>query len=275
MVQSAIRMENLWHVYPDGTVAVKDISLEILEGEFTAIIGQNGAGKTTLVKHANGLLKATRGRVLVGGVDASKVPASSLATQVGYVFQNPVHQLCSRTLEEEIAFGPRNLKLPEDEVQRRVVHWTKILHLEEFKGEHPYFLPKPVRQRIAIASVLAMNQQVVMLDEPTTGMDYMQSNEIFGMFKELNRAGTTFLVITHNMRIVAEHARRVIVMLDGGVLLDGPVGEVFSKPDVLKKAFIIPPQITLLAQALKGHNFPPDVLTVNQMYEEFNRLYKS
>jgi energy-coupling factor transport system ATP-binding protein len=275
VTQPVLKMENLSHVYPDGTVAIRGISLEILEGEFTAIIGQNGAGKTTLVKHFNGLLKPTRGRVMVGDVDTSKVQASSLATQVGYVFQNPDHQLCSRTLEEEIAFGPHNLGLPEDEVQRRVEHWTKAFHLEEFKGEHPYFLPKPARQRIAIASVLAMNPKIVMLDEPTTGMDYGQSNEIFGMFKELNRAGTTFLVITHNMRIVAEHARRVVVMLDGGILMDGPVGEVFSKTDLLKKAFIVPPQITLLAQALRARNFPPDVLTVDRMYEEFNRLYKN
>ncbi|RLG48789.1 MAG: ABC transporter ATP-binding protein [Thermoproteota archaeon] len=263
----AVRVESIRYVYPDGTVGLEEASLTIEEGEFLAFIGQNGSGKTTLAKNIAGLLKPTEGRVLVYGQDTREVPMSKMATLVGYIFQNPDHQLFNQTVYDEIAYGPRNLKLPEDEVEERVREAMEIVGLpESFREGHPFFLTRGLRQRVAIASILAMRPRVIIVDEPTTGQDFRQSIDIMDFLLKLNREhGHTIVIITHDMPIVAKYAQRTVVMAWGRILLDGPTRWVFSQVEVLAEAHIKPPQVTRLAQRLADLGVPPDVLTVEEM----------
>jgi energy-coupling factor transport system ATP-binding protein len=268
-----IRVKNLTHVYPDGTLALEGINLEIYEGEFIGIIGQNGSGKTTLVKHFNGLLKPTKGEVFIDGVNTKNLTVAQLSTKVGYVFQNPDHQICQSTVFDEVAFGPRNLGLSENEIKERVQLALKAVGIEKLSRKHPLLVSKGERQRIAIASVLAMRPKILIIDEPTTGQDYGQSKEIMDLINELNKEGITVIVISHNMRLIAEYTKRVIVFFQGRIILDGTTRYVFSQHEVLEKAFIKPPQITRLAQMLMDHGFKSDILFVHEMYEEFkNKL---
>ncbi|HHE47451.1 MAG TPA: ABC transporter ATP-binding protein, partial [Candidatus Acetothermia bacterium] len=170
-----VQVENLTYRYPDGTLALRDVSLEIHHGEFIALIGQNGSRKTTLSKCLNGLFKPTEGRVIVDGLDTRHSSITSLATRVGYVFQNPDHQIFNNSVWKEIAYGPRNIQLPEDEVKARVEESAKVVGLDpSLFDTHPFFLPKGIRQRVAIASILALRPRMIIVDEPTTGQDVKQ-----------------------------------------------------------------------------------------------------
>jgi len=264
-----IEVENLTYIYrPYGIVALEDVSLEIKEGEFVAIIGRNGSGKTTLLKNIVGLLKPTQGRVLVEGVDISRSTVAELATRVGLVLQNPDQQLFSQTVEEEIAFGPRNLGLPESEVESRVEEAIALLGLERFRHEFPLALSIGDRARVVIASVLAMRPHIILLDEPTMGQDYRGHREIMSIAERLHRDGYTVVIATHHVDLVAEYAQRVIVLCEGRVLLDDTPAAVFSQPEVLRRTHMAPPQITRLAQALPPSlELPRDVLTVEELGE--------
>jgi len=266
-VGEAVRVDHISYVYPDGTVGLKEASLTIQEGEFLAFIGQNGSGKTTLSKNISGLLKPTTGDVWVFGRNTKEAPMSELATLVGYIFQNPDHQLFNQTVYDEIAYGPRNLKLPEEEVEERVTEAMRIVGLDEsYREKHPFFLSKGLRQRVAIASILAMRPRVIIVDEPTTGQDFKQSIDIMDFLTMLNREhGHTIIIITHDMPIVAKYAERTVAMADGRILLDGPTREVFAQAEVLARANIKPPQITRLAQRLGDLGVPPSVLSIEEM----------
>lgn len=269
----AVDVRNLTFIYPDGTLALKNIDLTIDEGEFVAFIGQNGSGKTTLSKNIAGLLKPTEGEVLLFGRSTKEMKVRELATSVGYVFQNPDHQIFNMTVYDEIAFGPRNLLLDEDEVRERVKEAAKIVGLrEELMGESPFFLPKGLRQRVAIASILALRPKVIIVDEPTTGQDWKQSIEIMDFLKHLNRLGHTIIIITHEMEIVARYAERTVVMAAGEKLLDGPTNEVFAKAEVLRRAFVKPPQPTRAAHTLSRYGVRRDVLSVEELVAEVMRL---
>ncbi|MCD6513687.1 MAG: energy-coupling factor transporter ATPase [Candidatus Odinarchaeota archaeon] len=277
MTDPYIVVEDLSFTYPDGTLALEDISLEIYEGEFVAIIGQNGSGKTTLVKHFNGLLKPTKGRVIVDGVDTRKATVAELARKVGYLFQNPDHQIFSNTIEEEIAFGPRNLGLSEDEIKERVEEALEIFELTKIRKENPIFRSKGEKTRIALASIVAMRPKVLILDEPTTGLDWRQSEKVMQYVKKMHDSGHIIIFITHDMRIVAEYAKRVIVMHRGRILLEGDVRDVFAQPEILKETFLFPPQITQYAHALKRNitdkEIPKSVLTVREMLDVIQKLF--
>ncbi len=272
--QPFIRVVHLTYDYPDGTRALTDVNLEIHEGEFLALIGQNGSGKTTLSKCLNGLLKPTQGDVIVDGLNSKTTPIVQMVKRVGYVFQNPDHQLFNSTCWDEIAYGPRNILLPEDEVKERVIEAARVVGLPEAYFEsHPFFLSKGLRQRVAIASILALRPKVIIVDEPTTGQDARQSFEIMEFLKDLNENhGHTIIIITHDMPIVAHYARRVVVMGLGRVLADGPTAEVFKQHEVLAQTHLEPPQITQLAQRCQHLGFDPGTLTVEQMLEQFQRL---
>lgn len=265
---SIIEVKDLWHVYPNGVKALQGISLSIQEGEFLAIIGQNGSGKTTLVKHFNGLLKPTKGKVIVYGLDVSRSTVATLSKKVGYVFQNPDHQIFARTVYEEIAYGLKNLKLPKEEIDKRVKEALEFVGLEGYEEKHPFLLKKGERQKIAFASIYAMKPKVFIVDEPTTGQDYEGSESMMSMLKRLNEKGHIIIIITHDMRIVAEYAQRVIVLSEGKILIDGPTRYVFSKPELLSKSYLTPPQITQLSQKLLDYGFRADTLSVNEMYNE-------
>jgi len=267
-----IQVSKLNYVYPDGTVALRDIDMEIGTREFIAFIGQNGSGKTTLSKCLNGLFAPTSGSVIVEGLDTrSKGIIKKIVTKVGYVFQNPDHQLFNSSVWDEIAYGPRNIGVPENEVEERVREAATVAGIhEEIFQEHPFFLNKGLRQRVAIASILALRPRTIIVDEPTTGQDRKQSVEIMNFLKKLrDEEDHTIIIITHEMPIVVAYAERTVALCEGKILLDGPTREVFSQPNVLAKTFVQPRQITRLGQQLGDLDLPPDVLTVPEMCEIF------
>lgn len=275
-MSTLIEVSHLDYIYPDGTPALFDINLTIGEREFIAFIGQNGSGKTTLSKCLNGLLKPANGSVIVEGIDTrSKGVVKQLVTKVGYVFQNPDHQLFIDSVEKEIAYGPRNIGLSEEEVKARVREAAGVAGVgPDHFATHPFFLTKGLRQRVAIASILALRPRTIIVDEPTTGQDMPQSIEVMNFMRRLwQDEGHTIVIITHEMSIVAQYAQRVVALGQGRVLLDGTTREVFAQPDVLKQTFVEPPQITRLGQALNSR-LPRDALTVEEMQARFEAALK-
>ena len=272
--ENYIHVKELDFAYPDGTKALKNINLEIAKGEFIALIGQNGSGKTTLSKCLNGLYKPTGGDIIVDGLNSKDSSIVQMVRRVGYVFQNPDHQLFNNNCWDEIAYGPRNIELSETEVKERVEEAIQVVGLPNiYHKEHPFFLSKGLRQRVAIASILALRPQVIIVDEPTTGQDAKQSLEIMDFLKSLNEnLGHTIIIITHDMPIVGLYAQRVIAMAQARVMADGPTREVFAQAEILEKTFLAPPQITQLAQAVQGLGFDPGTLTVDEMVENFLKI---
>ena len=273
-IENFIVVNNLIYDYQDGTRALNGINLEIKKGEFIAFIGQNGSGKTTLSKCLNGLFKPTKGEVIVDGLLSAKTSIVQMVRRVGYVFQNPDHQLFNNNCWDEIAYGPRNIQLDEEEVKIRVEEAAKVVDLDPYYfDEHPFFLSKGLRQRVAIASILALRPEVIIVDEPTTGQDFKQSIEIMNFLTRLNKEeGHTIIIITHDMPIVARYSRRVVVLGMGNILADGSPKEVFSQPEELSKTHIEPPQITQFAQAVSDLGFDKSTLTVSEMLAQYQKI---
>jgi len=257
-----IKVRNLWFTYPNGVQALRGINLDIKEGEFLAIMGQNGAGKTTLVKHFNGLLKPTRGEVLVDGVSIREVSVASLARKVGFVFQNPDHQLFCETVEEEVAFALRNFGFKEDAVKRRVTWALNLLGLTQYRQTSPFMLSGGERKRVALASVLAWNPKVVILDEPAIGQDYQQKEKLRQFIVQLNAQGKTVIIVTHDVEFVAECNPRVVLMTQGKMVADGEAKKLLTNYDLVAEASIVPPQITQIFLGLKDLGLPTDLIDV-------------
>jgi len=267
-----IRVDNLWFEYAPEIVALRGIDLAIPRGAFVAVLGQNGSGKTTLVKHFNGLLKPTRGRVLVGHQDTSRSTIGSLARSVGYVFQNPDHQLFSATVREEIEFGPRNLGLAPEEVARRADDTLETFGLGAHADEPPALLSFGLRRKVSVAAVCSMRPDVLILDEPTAGLDWQSILDMMALVGDLHRAGHTILLVTHDMKVAAEFSELTLVLHDGRVLLFDDTRSVFRRPNLLRKTHITPPQITELANRLHPLGMPEGVLTVEEFFESYSRL---
>ncbi len=269
-----VSVENLVYRYPDSTEALRDVSFTLADGDFVALIGQNGSGKTTVSKCLNGLFKPTAGRVIVDGLDTRTTSITDMAVRVGYVFQNPDHQLFNSNVWDEIAYGPRNIQRPADEVKARVEEAVEVVGLKpETFDQHPFFLPKGLRQRVAIASILALRPKVIIVDEPTTGQDMKQSLEIMDFLTHLHKdRGHIVVIITHDMPIVARYAERVVLMARGQGLADGPTRDIFAQPELLAQTFVEPPQITQLAQAAAALGFAPGTLSVEEMLRQFEAL---
>jgi energy-coupling factor transporter ATP-binding protein EcfA2 len=260
--RALIEVRNLSHRYPAGALALDGVSFTVRAGEFIAIIGQNGAGKTTLTKHLNGLLKPTAGIVVVEGRDTRRLRTALLARTVGYVFQNPDHQIFSESVWEEVAFGPRSLGLRGAALEAAVDGALRDVELLDLRSRHPYTLSKGDRQRVALASTLAMGQPIIVVDEPTTGQDYHQSRQIMDLLRAQHQVGRTVLVVTHDMTVVAEYTERTLVMGRGKLLADGPTREMFSDFDLLRGTHLQPPQITELGVTMGA---PCTILTVAEM----------
>ncbi|HQN04976.1 MAG TPA: ATP-binding cassette domain-containing protein [Anaerolineaceae bacterium] len=237
-------------LYPNGVQAIHNISLSIYRGDYIAFVGQNGSGKTTLVKHFNGLLKPSSGSVTVFGEETRDKKVSYLSRKVGYVFQNPDDMLFSSSVADEIAYGPRMLKVDPEQVSAKVESILQELDLKNLRDTHPFALSLGDRQRLAVACALSLDPEVFVFDEPTTGQDFFGSQSIMGLIDELHQKGKTVVIITHDMPIVAEHAQRVIVMNKGEIALEGSPQEVFSQVEKLQSLSLKAPQVTLLARAL-------------------------
>jgi energy-coupling factor transport system ATP-binding protein len=237
-----------------------DVCLEIAAGEFIAIVGQNGSGKTTLAKHLVGLLAAGDGKVMIGGRDRASLHPAETAHEVGYVFQNPDHQIFAATVADEVAFGPRNFGLDDAEVARRSNEVLSAVNLTAERDRDPFLLSKGERQRLAVASVLALRPRLLILDEPTTGLDYREQRRMMVLIGDLNRSGIAIVMITHTPWLVAEYARRVVLMRKGRVTFDGDVREFFTRDELLANSSFRPPEATLLGRRFGVSALRPEEL---------------
>jgi len=245
-----LEVEDLEHRYPDGTQALSGASFTIRRGEFVAILGQNGSGKTTLVKHLNGILVPTSGDIRLSGQSLRGQPSMLLSRLVGLVFQNPDHQIFAERIRDEVAFGPRLQGLSEKEVAHRVDEALEAVGLAGAGDLDPFVLTKGSRQRVAVASTLATKPEVIILDEPTTGLDQHELDGMMALIQRLNQAGHTIVIITHAMSVAAAYARRVILMRNGRIVRDGSAREVFSDESSLLDLGLTPPPAVQVANRL-------------------------
>ncbi|HEX5823193.1 MAG TPA: ABC transporter ATP-binding protein [Candidatus Limnocylindrales bacterium] len=261
---AVVQTEGLVHVYPEGTRALDGVDLAIRAGERVAIVGQNGSGKTTLVRHFNGLLRPTEGRVLVDGADAAGRRVASLAASVGLAFQDPDRQIFAGKVRNEVGFGPRNLGRTGADLERSIDEALAATGLDGDAQTNPYDLGYSRRKLLALASILAMGTPVVVLDEPTTGQDARGIGRIRTIVDRLTSAGRTVIAISHDMRFVAESFGRVIVMRDGRIVLDGSPAEVFAEPawPTLASTFLEPPLAARIGARLGLGSTPTDAALV-------------
>jgi energy-coupling factor transport system ATP-binding protein len=265
-VSSVIELDDVWYGYDREKPVLNGVSLQIRQGEFVAIIGGNGSGKTTLAKHCNGLYKPSKGSVKVNGCDTKTMSTAELARTVAYCYQNPDHQIFHSTIAAEVSFGPKNMGWPAEKIEQAVNEALEAVGLGGMGEAEPYFSSKGTRQKIAVASILAMKPQVIVLDEPTTGLDYRGMLEMMELVRRLHAAGHTIIVITHDMRLVAEYAERVLVMHRGSLVCDGDPQSVFAAPDILASAQVEAPAVYRFGEAagMKG----PLPLTLQQMTQK-------
>jgi len=237
---------------------LRNINLKIGEAEFITIMGRNASGKTTLAKHFNRLLVPTKGRIRVSGIDTREATIAELARKVGFVFQNPNDHLFADTVYDEIAFTLKNLGFSREEIEIRTAEMLERFQLNEYKNHYPRSLSGGEKQRVALASVLATKPKVLILDEPTRGMDYRLKSELMRFLDEYRTEGNTVILVTHDVEIVAEYADRVILLSEGKVIVDG------EKHQVLSQALLFSPQINRLAQSFERYGVSSKILTVSE-----------
>ncbi|MDA8963898.1 energy-coupling factor ABC transporter ATP-binding protein [Acidimicrobiia bacterium] len=262
MSETNINCTKVAHTYPNGVQAIKDVDVTIEQGEIVSVVGQNGSGKTTLVKHFNGLLKPTDGDIMIGDLNTRENSVGKLARQVGYVFQNPNHQIFAASVHEELSFGLKNIGLNESEVETKVIEIAEEFLLTEYLELNPYRLGFSLRKTVAMASIIAMEPNVVVLDEPTTGQDYSGVKTIKDSMEKLKSQGKTVIVVSHDMPLVAEETDRVLVMCNTELIFDGPPTDLFINKPILEKTNLKPPQITAFAEAKNFGNNKKAILSV-------------
>ncbi len=252
-VSPAVEVIDLEFKYPMGAKALNGVNLKVDSGEFVAIVGQNGAGKTTLTRHLNGLLRPSSGDIRLFGESILNESTTKLCPMVGYVFQNPDEQLFCTTVEDELRFGPSNIGMDKDRMEQAVRDILLDIGLDKYRQVWPRYLTKGERQRLALASVVAMEPRILIVDEPTTGLDWLESLQILDYLEKLRKEkGKTILIITHDMNIVSLYARRVVVMANGRVIGEGTPREIFSQPQLMEQAYLRRPAIADLSDALWG-----------------------
>ena len=279
----AIQVEDLCYTYGEGTAlerqALKHVSFEIQDGEFVGLIGHTGSGKSTLIQHLNGLIKPTSGDIKYQGVSiySQGYSMKELRSHVGLVFQYPEHQLFEVDVFSDVCFGPKNLGLPQEEVEKRARHALKLVGMDEkFYKQSPFELSGGQKRRVAIAGVLAMRPEMMILDEPTAGLDPQGRDEILGQIERLNREhGLTILVVSHSMEDMARYVDRIMVMNDGVKMFDDTPKEVFRHYKELEAIGLAAPQITYVVQGLRERGIPIDdaITTVEEAREAILALY--
>jgi energy-coupling factor transport system ATP-binding protein len=264
-----IKVTDARYVYSNGAVLALDgVSLEIPEGQSVGIVGQNGSGKTTLTKLLNGLLKPTSGSIVVDGKDTAKNSVQQMSSTVGYVFQNPNHQLFAPSVTAELAFGPTNLKLPPEEITERIAHALEFFDIKQYADMHPYRLSFPLRKLVGIASVFTMGPKVFVLDEPTTGQDHQTTKVINQLIHRLQDRGSTVICVSHDMPLLADVSERMIVMWNAKIIADGGAREVFGNTEVMERTHIAPPQVTQISLRLTSRKGKPASLSVAELSAE-------
>jgi cobalt/nickel transport system ATP-binding protein len=271
-----LKIENLHYTYEDGTPALNGIDLEIARGEFLAVLGSNGSGKTTLIKHLNGLLRPSLGRVLFEGKPVGQVEDREVFSRIGIVFQDPNDQLFASTVEEDVAFGPTNMGLPSLEVKERVHRALHQVGMQDFGRKGIHALSHGQKKRICVAGILAMEPQVIVLDEPTAGLDPMGVHSLMHLLEDLNKKeGITMIMATHVVDLVPLFMSKIAILSKGKVLRYGTSEEVFGDPEAIERAKLNLPLVAELMHILKTrdhvklHHMP---LTVGEARREILRL---
>ena len=245
-----ISVQNVSFNYPDGPHVLRDVNLEIKDGEFVAIMGENGAGKTTLVKMFNGLLKPTKGTVTIDGVKTQEKSVAQISRDVGLIFQNPDNQLFAETVTQELAFSLRNFGFSEDTIQKRVTSFLHLLDLEAYATSSPFVLSGGERKRVALAAILVWDPKHVIMDEPTIGQDYMQKERLRNFITQLISQGKAVIIVTHDVEFIAECKPRVILLSHGTIIGDGPATRILTDRTLVEKASLKMPQIATLMNRL-------------------------
>ena len=282
----SIEVRNLTHTYSEGTamrtVALENVCMTIEDGEFLGIIGHTGSGKSTLVQHLNGLLKPTSGQVLIDGEDLNgeHVNRRSLRQRIGLVFQYPEYQLFEETVAKDIAFGPKNQGLSKEETDERIRYAMECVHLDyqKYSDRSPFELSGGQMRRVAIAGVLAMRPSVLILDEPTAGLDPRGRDRILSMLEQLHaESHTTIVMVSHSMDDMARLATRLIVMAEGKVLATGTPREIFAQEEMMSSAGLGVPQVSSLCRALraKGFDLPPDLYRPEELKKYILELWQN
>jgi energy-coupling factor transport system ATP-binding protein len=257
-----IVVEGISFTYPGNVQALRNVSLTVKDGEFVAIMGQNGAGKTTLVKHFNGLLKPSSGSVRIDDVDTTKTSIASLSRNVGFVFQNPDHQHFSETVKQEIGFALKNFGFDEEKIQKQITWALNLLSLTQYRETSPFMLSGGERKRVALASVLAWDPKILILDEPTIGQDHEQKEILRQFIVQLQTQGKTIVIVTHDVEFVAECNPRVVLMKEGKIVADGEGKEILTTLDALAQSSIVLPQIAQIFTQLTALGFPKNVIDI-------------
>jgi energy-coupling factor transporter ATP-binding protein EcfA2 len=267
--QPIVMVDNVSYVYSRGAVLALDgVSLTVPAGQVVGVVGQNGSGKTTLTKLLNGLLKPSSGTIVVNGMNTADNPVQKMAAHVGYVFQNPNHQLFATTVEDELKFGPRNLGVPEAELAERVTEAVEFFKLQDVLQLHPYRISFPLRKLVGIASIFTMRPKVFILDEPTTGQDHRTTGVINKLIRRLGERGDTVLCVSHDMPLLADVAERLIVMWNAKLIADGTPREVFADKAMMDQTHLAPPQITQLSLRIPSRAGRPAALSVEELVND-------
>jgi energy-coupling factor transport system ATP-binding protein len=248
--------------YPNKVEALKGVSLTIKDGEFLAIMGQNGAGRSTFVKHFNGLLKPSVGTVKVNNIETTKTSVATLARNVGFVFQNPDHQLFSETVEDEVAFALKNFGFEKEVIEKRIDWALNLLSLTQYRKTSPFLLSGGERKRVALASVLAWDPETLVLDEPTIGQDHEQKEKLRQFILQMQTQGKTVVAVTHDVEFVAECNPRVVLMKEGKIVADGIGNDILTDPILLEKASIVLPQIAQVFAKLSALGLPKNIIDI-------------
>ena len=258
-MMNIIETKDITYNYPDGTKALNEVNFKAEEGKIIALLGPNGAGKSTLFLHFNGILNPTSGSVLLNGeeIKYDKKSLMHVRQNVGIVFQNPDDQLFAPTVVEDVAFGPMNLGLPKEEVEKRVDESLKRVGMEEFKKKAPHHLSGGQKKRVAIAGILAMNPRIMVLDEPTSGLDPKGASQILKILYELNKEGMTIIISTHDVDLVPLYAYSVYIISNGKIIKEGNPQEVFGDVKTIREANLRLPRIAHLMEILEKEDKLP------------------
>ena len=270
--------KNLSYTYPDGTHALKNINMDIYKGQKVAIMGPNGAGKSTLFSHFNGLTEPTSGHVEIDGkaIKYDKDTLLEVRQKVGIVFQDPNDQLFAPTVKEDVAFGPMNLGLDYEEVERRVDEALTMVGMEQYMDKTPHHLSGGQQKRVAIAGIIAMRPEIMILDEPTAGLDPEGVEKVLSILNELNNEGMSIVISSHDIEMVNEFAEKIFVLNEGEILESGDKHEIFSNKELLKKAHLKAPITTEILYTLKekGYNVDTTKISIDEVVEEIIKIKK-
>lgn len=272
-----IMVHDVDYVYSNGTIALKQVSLNIKKGEFIAIMGQNGAGKTTLIRTFNGLIRPTNGSIFIEGENIDSKTIAMISKKVGVIFQNPMHQLFSNTLGDEIKFSLKNLNFNKEEIQIKVDQILKEFNLEKYRKRSPLNLSGGESKKLAIASIICRNPDILVFDEPTLGQDAKEINFFLGLIKNELKRGKTIIIVTHNIEFTVEHVPRTILMSGGQIIADGPTQSIFTNEFLISKSSLIMPQIYLFKKELQkiGITIPKEVIRESDMINFLDNYLKS